>query len=677
MNDTDSHEETLDVAEVERRIDDKLAESFDASLVDRISANPVELFVYVLGVVFFGYHLWYAYSLPLSRGQHAVVHLGLVLMFWGTRKVLHADHSTVRGKLEAIGYAGYTLLTAVPFYYVFANYRSLQISAGNYSQTDIQMGALVIVLLLIALWSVSRLIFGVVLLGLVYSYFGQFMPGLISHRGLSIARIITMNTVELQGVFGTLLQVVATWVVMFVILSSIIEKYGGMATFVKGVTRFSARHRIQVGQVAVLSSMVFGSINGATTANVATTGSFTIPLMKQNGYPARLAAALESVASCGGQVLPPVMGTSAFIMAELIQPDYADIVTRAAVPAILFYVAVFWSIELYVRKYGTTTGELIQTEESPPIQTQVRNVVSHYEYLGMLFVLIYFLIIVQSDPMLAGFYSIAVLAVLRFVRVLYDGITGDNGLASELRRFGRENVEAFRRGAEATMAITIMVAALGIIVRAFIVTGFAQNLSTQLILLSGGNVVLIVLMAALASIVFGMGMPTVAAYLLVALFVAPPLGDALAIGPLAIHMFVFYFAIVSNITPPIAVAVVVAQGIAESSFIETTIDALKMGFPMFILPFVFIFNEQILSFTPMTTLIATIVGIGFMSISLGLIGYKATAKPVRAGFVATGFGAIFTPWLGGQAVFVAMFIGGLAYLNLGQKSLRDTMSGLR
>jgi len=674
MSETNSQDESVEVADVERRIDDQLAQSFSESLVTRLSSSPFEIPLYVLGVVFFAYHIWYAYSLPLSRGQHAIVHLGLVLMFWGMLNVLRADRSTLRGKLATVGYTTYALLTTIPFYYMFSNYTDLQISAGNYSQTDIQVGALIIILLLIALWTVSRLIFSVVVLGLVYSYFGQYMPGLIQHRGLSVERIITMNTVELQGIFGTLLQVVATWVVMFVILSALIEKYGGMATFVKGITRFSSRHRIQVGQIAVLSSMVFGSINGATTANVATTGSFTIPLMKQNNYPPRLAAALESVASCGGQVLPPVMGTSAFIMAELIRPDYATIVTKAIIPALLFYFTVFWSIELYVRKYGAT-GELIQSIQTPSAARRARNILGYYEYLGMLAVLIYFLVIVQSDPMLAGFYSIAVLAGLSFVRVLHRGIVDEDDPGNGLRRFARENMEGFRRGVEAMMGITIMVAALGIVVRAFIVTGFAQSLSTQLILLSGGNIVLIVLMAALASIIFGMGMPTVAAYLLVALFVAPPLGEALAVGPLAVHMFVFYFAIVSNITPPIAVAVVIAQGIADSEFFETTVDALKMGFPMFLLPFIFVFNEQILAFSSMTILVAAIVGIGFVSISLGFIGYDDMSIPIRTGFLIIGLGAVFTPWLVGQVVFVALVVGGLMYLNFGRPSPQEARSG--
>lgn len=472
-----------------------------------------------------------------------------------------------------------------------------------------------------------------------------------------------MNTIELQGVFGTLLQVVATWVVMFVLLSALIEKYGGMSTFVKGITRLTNRHRIQVGQVAVLSSMVFGSINGATTANVATTGSFTIPLMKQNGYPARLAAALESVASSGGQVLPPVMGTSAFIMAELIEPSYVDIIASAIVPAILFYFTIFVSIELYTRNFDTVSEKLSSKDNPRSLIQRGKSVLRNAEYVGMLVMLMYWLVYVRSDPMLAGFYSIVTLAGLRLLKKIYLGLVTEQSVTTSLQRYARENLEGFRRSAEAMLSITIMVAALGIIVRAFIVTGFAQSLSSQLISMAGGNVVLMVILAALASIVFGMGMPTVAAYLLVALFVAPPLSQAVDVSQLAVHMFVFYFAIVSNITPPIAVAVVVAQGIAESDFLETIVDALKMGFPMFLLPFLFIFNDHLLSLSLMTVPVTIILAVGFVALSVAFIGYRGISMMVRGAFFLLGGAIVFAPWLSIQLLLVVFVLAGLVFLH--------------
>lgn len=656
-----STNDDLTLSEVENRIDEQLADSYEQSLLEKFSENPFEIITYGLGILFFVYHLWYAYSIPIARGRHAIVHLGLVLMFWAGFRLVKADRSTLRGKLATIGYIGYMIATAIPIYSLYAKYRGLLISAGLYSDTEVLMGGTVLVLLLIALLFVSRLIFGVVSIGLVFSYFGPYMPFFLQHQGLSIRRIITMNTVEFQGVFGTLLQVVATWVVMFVLLSAVIEKYGGMAKFVKGVTRITARRRVQVGQVAVLSSMIFGSINGATTANVATTGSFTIPLMKQNGYPPRLAAALEAVASCGGQVLPPVMGTSAFIMAELIEPGYTEIVLSAIVPALLFYFSIFVSIELYTRKYGSTSNTLSDDLPKRSKRKKFTSLLGNYEYLAMFVVLIYWLVYIRSDPMLAAFYSISTLVGLHFVRAVHEGITGESNLRASLIRFGRENVEAAIRSAESVMGITIMVASLGIVVRAFIVTGLAQNLSTQLVLLAGGSIVLIILFSAVASMIFGMGMPTVAAYLLVALFVAPPLAKVVGAGPLAIHMFVFYFAIVSNITPPIAVAVVVGQGIAGSSFLETSVDALKMGSPMFVLPFLFLTSESLLQLSPMTGVTVIIVAVGFVALSIALIGLEGTTRPVRAGFLVMGLGAIFAPWIFLQGALVLVILASVAY----------------
>jgi TRAP-type uncharacterized transport system fused permease subunit len=249
---------------------------------------------------------------------------------------------------------------------------------------------------------------------------------------------------------------------------------------------------------------------------------------------------------------------------------------------------------------------------------------------------------------------------LRLVRTLQTSITGDKESLRQLRRYARESIEGFRRAAEAAISITIMVAALGIIVRAFIVTGFAQNLSRVLITIAAGNVILMVIVAAIASILFGMGMPTVAAYLLVALFVAPPVADVVAVDILAIHMFVFYFAIVSNITPPIAVAVVITQGIAGSGFMQTSIDALKMGTPLFILPFLFIFNESLLNPTPMLAVTVLLLAVGFLAISIAFIGFRDLSLPARGVLLGTGFAALFAQQLTVQIILVAVIIMGLS-----------------
>lgn len=663
MTETDSNE-TFSPEELEARIDEQLGVGYNSRLLEIIRRDPAELPVFILGAAFFLYHLWYAASFPIAADQHVVIHLGFALCFWASMRLLRTDRSTLRGKLLAVGYLAYFVTIMVPTYYLFDNYQRLLFGAGAYSDEQVLMGALVIVLLLVALWSVSRLIFGVVFVGLLYSYFGAFLPGVLSHGGLPLRRIVTMSTVEFDGVYGRLTMVAATWVVIFVMLASMVEKYGGMSQLIKSVTQMTTRHkRVKVGHVAVLASMVFGSINGATTANAATTGSFTIPLMKENGYPPRLAAALEAVASCGGQVLPPVMGTSVFIMAELIEPSYTDIIIRASAPALLFFIAIIISIELYVSRVGTNESKMSSVVTTQSNSRRLYGLLSNYEYIGMFTVLMYWLVYIQADPLLAGYYSILTLIGLRVIRVLQTAVRTEKTANGQIRLYTRETIEGFRRSAEAAISITIMVAALGIIVRAFIVTGFAQNLSRILISIAAGSVILMVLVAAIASILFGMGMPTVAAYLLVALFVAPPVAQVVSVDILAIHMFVFYFAIVSNITPPIAVAVVITQGIAESGFMETSIDALKMGFPLFLLPFLFIFNESLLTPTPMLVVTILLLSIGFLAISVAVIGFRGLSIPARGALLVAGFAALFAHQLAVQALIAGAIVFGLSMLN--------------
>lgn len=643
------------IEDIERRIDERFRSSYDEPLH---SAGPVELLITALSVGFFAYHMWYGFTSALPRSRHGIIHLALVLSLWGLLGLARTSIDTPRGKLLGAGYAVYAVLSVIPLYYMDSNYRELVMRAGSYGSTDIMMGALLIVLVLVALVSISRLIAGIAALGLVYSYFGPLLPGIFQHRGLSPNRIVTMNTVELQGLLGTLLQISATWVVIFLILAGLMEKYGGMATFIKGVTRIAAgSKRIEIGQVAVAASAFMGSINGSTAANTATTGAFTIPLMKENGYRPKLAAAIEAVASCGGQILPPIMGAGAFLMAELIDQTYSEIIIAAVVPAALFFLTVAVSISLNSDR--SVSEDRIEVTESRSPAERLLGVLAHYEYIVMFAVLLYWLVYVQADPMVAGFYAIVTLIGLRLVRALVD--TEPSERPEAFRLFGRETLDGLRRGAEATVNITILLASLGIVIRALIVTGFAQQLSTQIILLASGNLTVLLVLAMVASIAFGMGMSTTAAYMLVAILVAPSLLDA-GIEPIVGHFYVFYFAIVSNITPPIALSVVIAQGIAGSGYLETSVEALKIGFPMFLLPYVFVTNSSLIFLGPLTIPAFGVVLVGFVAISAGLAGsFRGDlAPPVRVFLVAVGLLALFLP-LAAQAVAALGIAALLAY----------------
>ncbi|GAB3669753.1 TRAP transporter permease [Halopiger thermotolerans] len=646
------------LAEIERTIDEKFRDSYTESIWQK---GLIEGLIYGIAVIFFAYHLWYAYSFAIPRARHGIIHLAMVLALWGLFQMTGTDRSTLRGKLETVGYGLYSVVSVVPLYIIQSNYDSIVLAAGVYEDQYTYLGLLIIALVFVALLHISRLISGIALLGLIYSYYGPLMPGILAHRGLTPRRIITMNTVEMEGLFGTLLQISATWVVIFLLLAGLMEKYGGMATFIKGMTRLAARRKyVEIGQVAVAASMFMGSINGSTAANTATTGAFTIPLMKENGYRPKIAAAIEAVASCGGQVLPPIMGAGAFLMAELIEPNYSDIIAGAAAPALLFFLTVAVSISLSTRH---TVTKSIETSPDPRSGAQrVFDIVRHYEYLGMFAVLLWWLIGIGADPMVAGFYSIVTLIGLRLVRELDGIVRGDAETGAQLKRFLRETVEGLRRGAEATLDITILLASLGIVIRALIVTGFAQQLSSYLVTLSGGVVITMLLLAMIAAIAFGMGMSTTAAYMIVAVLVAPSL-VSIGVPEFTAHMFVFYFAIVSNITPPIALSVIIGQGIAGSDFWETAMESLRLGFPMFLLPFAFFYNDALLYVGPMTIVAFLLVLAGFVGISIALTGRMGGPLPLMARpvFLAFGLGAIFLPSVVAQVAVSLAIVAGIAY----------------
>lgn len=670
MSSNSPNTQSKKLSDVEREIDEKFSEEYSSSI---FSSTPTEWIVYIFATVFFVYHMWFAYTFSIPRSQHAIIHLAMVLSLWGILRMLKMDQKTLRGKLLSVAYFAYAVVSIVPMYIFIRDYDSIVRTAGVYDDIHIYLGALVILLVLIALVHISKLITGIAIFGLIYSYYGPLMPGPLSHRGLSVERIITMNTVEMEGLFGSLLEISATWVVIFLILAGIMEKYGGMAAFIKGMTRVAARQQyLQIGQVAVAASMFMGSINGSTAANTATTGSFTIPLMKENGYRGKVAGAIEAVASCGGQVLPPIMGAGAFLMAELIEPNYSDIIIGAVVPALLFFAAVSVSISLN----SSEKSNILVDRQSPTSTEYLRGLADYYEYIGMFTVLLYYLVIVRTDPMRAGFFAIFALLFLRLVKVLTRSTQKEETTQKEVRLYTRQTIEGFRRGAEATLNITILLASLGIVIRALIVTGFAQQLSSQLVALAGGSIVIMLLLAMAASILFGMGMSTTAAYMIVAILVAPSLVQ-IGVQEFSAHMFVFYFAIVSNITPPIALSVIIAQGIAGSNFWETAIESLKIGYPMFLLPFAFIANDSLLYPSIITVMVTVIVLAGFISISVGLNGGRERFTLIhRLAFLLVGIGTVFAPSLIAQTVlFTIVVLSLMYYFDFGPSQISDPVKG--
>jgi TRAP transporter 4TM/12TM fusion protein len=629
------------------------------------SKSPVELLIYTVSFSFFIYVMWFSYTAAIPRTQYAIVVLGVHLFLWGIIRAKKRYKSSLRQRLIAAAYTIYALVSIIPTAYFSINYIDVARRPGFFFQMDIVMGAILLGLILIGVILVSRVIAIVAIFGLIYAYFGEYFPTVFQHNGLTLQRIITMNTAEMAGIYGEFLVIGATWVLLFMYVAGFLEAYGGMSKIVLGASDLINRTPyFRLGQIGVLASMAMGSINGSIAANVATTGSFTIPVMKSNKYPAPFAGGIEAVASSGGQILPPIMGAAAFIMATLIEPSYADIIIAAVFPAIIFYVSVAFAIQIKADKYQI--DEVSERDSETTDTSIMMKIFSNFEYILAFAVLIYALAYLRLSPTLAGLYTIVTLIGLKMMKMAYEIVGFDSSSSNRSSKdafteFNRRTLEGMRSGIEFNLDLLIMFVALATVVRTFVVTGLSLRLSTILVIFAGDSFVLLLIVAMLASLLFGMAVSTTPAYLLAAILVAPALVQT-GMQPLLAHFFVFLFAVAAGITPPIAVGVVVATGIADSGFMETALEALSIGYSMLLLPYAIIINPQLLHPSFQSFVLFIIILVGMLSISLGINGYfrHSLSIPWRGFYLLVGILCIVVP--GQQFIFgiAVAFLGTIA-----------------
>ena len=444
--------------------------------------------------------------------------------------------------------------------------------------------------------------------------------------------------------YQLLVSLVATWVFVFVIWAGLVEEYGGLETFFDVGVLVAKRVKSGVAQTAVVTSMIMGSVNGSPMANAVVTGSFTIPLMKEQGFSSRTAAAVESAASTGGMVLPPVMGTVAFLMANFLDVSYGHIVAVAALPAILFYVAVALSVHLIS---PDTDADLSIEREVDTQQTLWSLLPAAVSSL----VSIYLLLVVQLSPGLAGVWTIASLVVTQFATVIVDaGVRSERALTGSPWEFVVETAQGLRTGSVRIVPITLAVAGIGVIISTFTLTNLGFRLSLGLADIAGGNIVILSVLVMLSSIVLGMGMPTVAAYLVTVTLVAPALTEV-GVAEITAHFFVFYFAMLASITPPIALTPAVTSRIADADFLRVGISSRVLGLPSFLLPYVFAFNQSILLVDGFDTVVAFVSAlVGFVLLIVAIHGRPLDfwsyghRRAVRATLAVSGLVVVFVPF---------------------------------
>ena len=409
---------------------------------------------------------------------------------------------------------------------------------------------------------------------LLYAVFGRQIPGVFRHAGFTVSKIIKLLYLTDEGIFGTALNTSATYVVLFIFFGAIMSEIG-MSKFLSNLALALAGGSVGgPAKVSALASGLMGTVSGSTSANVATTGVMTIPLMKSVGYAPEYAGAVECVASAGGQIMPPVMGAAAFLMAQFIGVQYSVIVFAAIIPAFLYYLCVWVSVELRARRQGLKT---LEKDQIPKLESTFRD----YGHMAIpLIALIYFLSVKGYNPIYAAWLSILIAIVVSFFR---------KSSRLTLRRFCR----ALENGVKGTMSVAIACACAGIVIGVISLTGFGLVFSLNIFKLALGIKFLALFLAMAASIILGMGLPTTACYIVTALTLAPALVN-MGVPLLAAHFFVFYFAIMSTITPPVALSSFVAAGLAQSDPLKTGVSAFRLAIAGFIIPFMLVYKPALL-----------------------------------------------------------------------------------
>ncbi|MGB4782042.1 TRAP transporter permease [Candidatus Methylomirabilis sp.] len=461
---------------------------------------------------------------------------------------------------------------------------------------------------------------------LAYVFFGHHLTGTFSHREMDLPFFIEQMIISINGgIFSEPIQVAATYAFLFILFGRIIEAIGGGRFFFETAAALTGRKPGGVAKVAVVSSGLFGMISGSPAADVMTTGSVTIPAMRRLGYSARFAGAVESVASTGGSLMPPVMGAVVFLMAEFTGIKYGEIVVSAIPVAFLYYLSVYYQVHLRAMRTG-----LVGLPENE-IPTMRSAFTAGWPNIVPFAILVYFMLEGYTAAYVAGMGVIAAFVI--------------SWIKRSTRLTPRRVVEVCVGTIYALAPLVAAVASAGIVIGALNITGLSGKLSSLIFALTGGDIFLSLLVAAIITVILGMGMPVVAVYALVAVLVAPVLVE-LGLGVFEVHFFLVYYAVLSAITPPIAIACYVASSIAEASPMAIARDALKLGAVAFVIPFMFVYAPQLLLVGPWwESLVAvTTATIGVLFLCMALEGWalaRSIGVPARLILAASGLMTLY------------------------------------
>ena len=557
----------------------------------------------------------WSFGVPLVAGTVWLIVMGWVMPGRDRNRIDIADAFLA---LAAVTVALYVIYHA-PF---------LRLRAGTALAKDADMWATMagVILILEATRRLAGLAL-VIIAGvfIIYSFIGPWLPGILQHRGYSMSRFFTYIYTD-QGILGPTTAISSTYIILFVVFAAFLQASRVGEYFVNFAFAAAGGQRGGPAKVAVFGSGLMGMINGTSAGNVVATGSLTIPLMKKVGYKPQTAAAVEAAASSGGQILPPIMGAGAFIMSEITGIAYSDIVIAAIIPALLYFASVYFNVDIYAQKFGMKG---LPREELPQFRKLAKQA-----YLFLPIIILITALFLNYSVIRAGTLAMASAAVVSWLTPYKMG--------------PKAILYAFEIATKMSLQLVAVCAAAGIIVGVIALTGIGTRFSSLLLGLADQNQVVALFFAMIVSIILGMGMPTTAAYAVAASVIAPGLIQ-MGIEPLTAHFFIFYFAVMSAITPPVALAAYAGAAIAQSDPMRTSVESFKMGLAAFVVPFMFFTSPALLMQGSVGEILHVVIsaGFGIYLLSSMVQGwfFGRLSIPLRAVLLLAALGMIEGGWI--------------------------------
>lgn len=537
----------------------------------------------------------------LQRAIHLAFGFLLIFLLYPARK---SWSRTSMHPLDVL----FALVGAASALYIVVNYQELVFRAGMNNETDFIVG----VVGTLMVFEAARRVVGwpmitVAFVFIAYAFFGPYIPGIMAHRGVQVQELFDHLFFTTEGIFGTPMGVSSTFIYLFILFGSYLEATGLGKFFIDLANAVAGWAAGGPAKVAVLSSGLMGTVSGSSVGNVAGTGAFTIPMMKKLGYRPAFAGAVEAAASTGGQLMPPVMGAAAFLMAEFVGVPYFDVVKAAVIPALLYYIGVWLGVHYEAKKYGLKGTPREELPKFGPLFMEKGH-------LAIPLAVIVYLLVSGYTPMRAALAAIALSIICACLR--------------KSTRIGlKEIVNGLIDGSKGVLGVLIACATAGIIIGVVTKTGVGLKVATALLDLSGGQLLPAMFFTMITSLILGMGVPTTANYVITSTIAAPALVQ-MDVPVLAAHMFAFYFGIVADVTPPVALAAYAGAGIAGANPMRCGVIAAKLAIAAFIVPYIFVLAPELLMINATTLTIAysalTAI-IGMWGVSMSMIGFCQNA----------------------------------------------------